>query len=181
MASAFNNDKNILIKQIVNLTGELAKKWGQEEDEEREWLLQNCKNPHIATLLKEVTVKMLHVLDAIGKHEPVNGITIASETGIPKGSVSKMTRRLMNKNLIVTETIPNNKKEILFKTTSLGKELFHLHQALHQEINKGVVQFLSRYTQEELQFVTRFLSDTLEASWVTMEENLVDENKNHKG
>ncbi|YAR63546.1 MarR family transcriptional regulator [Bacillus cytotoxicus] len=53
---------------------------------------------------------MLHVLDAIGKHEPVNGITIASETGIPKGSVSKMTRRLMNKNLIVTETIPNNKK-----------------------------------------------------------------------
>ncbi len=28
MASAFNNDKNILIKQIVNLTGELAKKVG---------------------------------------------------------------------------------------------------------------------------------------------------------
>jgi len=62
---------------------------------------------------------MLHVLDAIGRLEPVNGIIISKQFGIPKGSVSKVTRKLAAKNLIITESIPNNKKEILFRMTAL--------------------------------------------------------------
>ncbi|WP_286154941.1 hypothetical protein [Bacillus sp. FJAT-27264] len=36
---------------------------------------------------------MLHVLDAIGQLEAVNGITISKQFGFPKGSVSKITRK----------------------------------------------------------------------------------------
>ncbi|CAH0119947.1 hypothetical protein PAE9249_02456 [Paenibacillus sp. CECT 9249] len=44
-------------------------------------------------LLKDITVTELHIADAIGRLEPVNGITVSKQSGIPKGTV--ITRRLV--------------------------------------------------------------------------------------
>jgi DNA-binding MarR family transcriptional regulator len=89
--------------------------------------------------------------------------------GIPKGSVSKITRKLVQQQMIRTEFLPDNKKEVLFLTTPLGKETFDLHQELHQEMNKGITRFLQRYNTDELLFLMQAFEDTLEASWVHSE------------
>ncbi|WP_141432328.1 MarR family transcriptional regulator [Bacillus sp. 03113] len=161
-----NPNKDKLIKKLMETVSNLQKKFQEEDDEEKQWLINNSNNPDVIKLLKEMTVMMLHVLDAIGQLEPVNGITISKQFGIPKGSVSKISRKLLQTQIIRKEFLPGNKKEILFRTTPLGKEIFHLHKALHRQIDKGAYQFLKRYNSSELHFLIQCLQDTLDASWV---------------
>lgn len=166
------NDKEPVIQELLGLSAKLIQKWDTDgDDEEIQWMIQHCSNPALKTILKEITVRTLHVLEAIGQLEPVNGITISNEMNIPKGTVSKATRRLIDKQLIKSSPLPNNKKERIFHTTNLGKELFHLHRKLHLEIEKNVTQFLSKYEQSELDFLTRFSQDMLETSWVNLESD----------
>ncbi|OMD05223.1 winged helix DNA-binding protein [Paenibacillus sp. FSL R5-0636] len=162
-------NKDILIKKLIEKIPQLQKRFQSEDDEEKEWLIQNCSNPLIIDFLQDSTVMMLHVIDAIGQLEPVNGTTISKQFGIPKGSVSKITRRLVQQEIIRTEFLPDNKKEVLFLTTPLGKEIFDLHLALHKQMNKGINRFLQRYNTDELLFIIQAFEDTLEASWVHSE------------
>ncbi|AIQ22072.1 MarR family transcriptional regulator [Paenibacillus sp. FSL H7-0737] len=159
-------NKDIMIKKLIDMIPQLQKRFQSEDDEEKAWLIQNCSNPLIIDFLQDSTVMMLHVIDAIGQLEPVNGTTISKHFGIPKGSVSKITRKLVLQQIIRTEFLPDNKKEVLFLTTPLGKEIFDLHQALHKEMNKGINRFLQRYNTDELLFLNQAFEDTLEASWV---------------
>lgn len=164
-----SDDKDSLIKKVMDTIPKLQKRFQMEDDEEKQWLRQNCSNPAILNFLEDSTVMMLHVIDAIGQLEPVNGTTISKKFGIPKGSVSKVTRKLLLKQIISIEFLPDNKKEVYFRTTPLGKEIFHLHEALHRRMNVGINQFLQKYNVEELLFVIRGLEDTLEASWINPE------------
>lgn len=158
-------NKDCLIKELLKTFNELQLRFQSEDDEEKQWLIQNSPNPVVAELMKEMTVLMLHVLDAIGKLEPVNGITISKQFGISKGSVSKITRKLVDKQIILIEYLPDNKKEILFRTTSVGKEIYCLHQALHHQIDIGANHFFQRYNEDELKFLVNVLSETLNTSW----------------
>jgi DNA-binding MarR family transcriptional regulator len=154
-----------LIVQINDLIREMAASLADGDDYEHQWMAEHCENAEAAALLPDLTVGMLHVLDAIGRLEPVNGITISKQFSIPKGSVSKVTRKLAAKNLIVTETIPNNKKEILFRMTPLGKAVFDVHRAMHVEMEQRMSKFLHRYNVDELQFIARIIKDFSAVRW----------------
>lgn len=164
-------NKDRLIKALMVSVNDLLHKFQREDDEEKQWLIQNSPTPVIAELMKDMTVNMLHVLSAIGKLEPVNGITISKQFGFSKGTVSKITRRLADKQIINFEYIPDNKKEVLFRTTPLGKEINRLHQALHEQIDIGVNHFLQRYNDDELQFLVNVLQETLHTSWINTVTN----------
>ncbi|WP_223264300.1 winged helix DNA-binding protein [Paenibacillus sp. IHB B 3084] len=177
MTHSFDNlpNKDILIKKLIETIPKLQKRFQAEDDEEKDWMIQHCSNPIIIDFLKESTVMMLHVIDAIGQLEPVNGTSISKQFGIPKGSVSKITRKLVQQQIIRTEFLPDNKKEVLFLTTPLGKEIFDLHLALHKQMNKGINRFLQRYDEDELLFLIKGFEDTLEASWVNSESVVEEE------
>ncbi len=119
-------------------------------------------------LLQDATITTLRVLDAIGQLEPVNGITISEQFRIPKGTVSKITRRLLAKHLTSTESLPHNKKEILFRLTPLGRELFQVHRAFDEQMERGFIHFLQHYSADELQLLVRVLHDATEASFLTL-------------
>ncbi|MEC0090863.1 winged helix DNA-binding protein [Paenibacillus macquariensis] len=163
--------KEHLIKELIEKVSAMQHKFQSEDDEEKDWLIQNSPNPVVAELVKELTVMMLHVIDAIGKLEPVNGITISKQLGISKGSVSKITKKLVDRKVIQIEYLPDNKKEILFRTTPMGNEIYRLHIALHHQIEIGVNHFLQRYSEEELRFLVNTFQETLKASWVLSESN----------
>jgi DNA-binding MarR family transcriptional regulator len=58
--------------------------------------------------------------------------------------------------------IATNKKEIYFRLTPLGRDIFNIHQRLHQEREEQGMSFLKKYTASELQLVIRFLHDFAE-------------------
>jgi DNA-binding MarR family transcriptional regulator len=156
-----------MITEIMSLLSKVSEKFEPDNLGMKQWIIQNFDNPKIAELLEDSTVMMLRVLDAIGRLEPVNGITISKQFRIPKGSVSKATRRLIDKKLIKAESLPNNKKEILYRTTPLGKELFQAHRAFDEQMEKDFIQFLQKYDEDELRFIVRVLHDITEASFLT--------------
>lgn len=150
----------------MNIQNSLIKKFSDGDDEEKQWLIKTVDSPVLKSILPNMTVLMLHVLDAIGKYEPVNSITISNKMDIPKGTVSKITRKLIELQLIKRGRLPNNKKEIIFETTTLGHELFETHKELHTKIEKKVIRFLSQYESHDLNFVTNLLEDMLKRSWI---------------
>ena len=157
-----------VIAEIMALLPQVTEQFEPEHSQTRQWMAQHCPNPVIVDLLQDSTLLMLQVLDAIGRMELVNGITISKQFRIPKGSVSKATRRLIAKKLIKQEYLPNNKKEVLFRLTPLGRELFDVHRAFDQQMERGFVQFLQKYDANDLRFLVRVLQDTLEVSFLDL-------------
>ena len=149
------------------LLGQISEKFEPGENEMKQWMIQNFQGPQIVEILQDSTLMTLRVLDVIGRLEPVNGITISKQSRIPKGSISKITRRMISNKLITKESLPNNKKEILFRTTSLGKEIFLAHQAFDQKMEKGFTKFLKKYSPEELDFMIRILRDFVEVKFLS--------------
>lgn len=167
------NKTESLIAEIFALLSKASEKFEPEHGEIKRWMTENFHNPAIEDLIQNSTLMMLRVLDAIGQLEPVNGITVSKQFRIPKGSVSKATRRLIAQKLITSQPLPNNKKEILFQLTPLGKELFEAHRAFDQQMEQGFIRFLHKYSADELMFIVRVLQDFTEASFLETEDHLV--------
>ncbi|BFT75167.1 MarR family winged helix-turn-helix transcriptional regulator [Paenibacillus sp. P36] len=165
-----NKQKEPFVREIIASFTKLAQRVQENDDEEHQWLIQHCSNPALIDIIKEMTVMMLHVLDAVGKLEPVNGITISKRFDIPKGSVSKITKKLITLGLIQTESLPGNKKEIIYRTTSLGLELFHLHAQLDRHLEEHTFRVMDKYDADQLRFVSTFLQDLMQTSWIEQEQ-----------
>jgi DNA-binding MarR family transcriptional regulator len=163
-----------VIQEIMALLSQVARKLEPENTETRQWMIQHCHDPVIVELLQEMTLMTGRVVDAIGQMEPVNGITISKQFRIPKGSVSKITRRLLSNKLIQKESLPHNKKEVLFRLTPLGRELFDVHRAFDRQMERGFIQFLQRYEADELRFVVQILQDILETSFLNVDVSTED-------
>jgi DNA-binding MarR family transcriptional regulator len=155
---------------ILSLLSQLSDRFEPGAQEMKQWMAEHFPNPLLIELLQEATFTTFRVLDAIGQLEPVNGITISKQFRIPKGSVSKTTRRLIAKKLVTQESLPNNKKEVLFRLTPLGRELFLAHRAFDQQMERGFVQFMQRYEPHELSFIVRVLQDALGTSFLNPPE-----------
>ncbi|MGB8214879.1 MAG: hypothetical protein WCE68_15095 [Anaerolineales bacterium] len=160
-----------LIPEILALLGKLTERFQPDDAAMKQWMTEHFHNPALGELLQDSTLTMLRVLNAIGQSEPINGMTISKQSGVPRGSVSKATRRLAAKKIIISESLPNNKKVILFRTTPLGKELYEAHRAFDHQMERGFVRFLQKYTENELHLMVRVLQDFTEASFLELGDN----------
>src|SRR5690349_9560323 len=158
--------KNESITQIMGLLSQVSEKFEPGESQMKQWMTQILHSPTVLEILQNSTIMTLRILDVIGRLEPVNGITISKESRIPKGSVSKITRRMITQKLITKESLPNNKKEILFRTTPFGRQIFEAHQLFDQEMAKGFTKFLKKYDPEELSFISRILHDLVKVKFL---------------
>jgi hypothetical protein len=70
--------------------------------------------------------------------------------------------------LISLERLTNNRKELLFRLTSLGKDLFDLHREFDEQMERGFIQFLQRYDAAALRLLASVLRDATEASFLQL-------------
>ncbi len=166
MPASPDDEKALLTAEILALLSKVSDRLEPESDDMKQWMAEHFSNPVLVELLQDTTLMGLRVLDAIGRLEPVNGITISEQFHIPKGTVSKITRRLIAQKLITSESLPNNRKEVLFRTTALGRELFLAHRAFDEQMEKRFVRFLQRYTPDELRFLVRVLQEVAKTPWL---------------
>ena len=62
--------------------------------------------------------------------------------------------------------MPGNRKQIALKRTADGRTVAHAHRRMHEEMNRGLEDFLSRYSRAELATVIRMLEDLLKTQRV---------------
>lgn len=77
------------------------------------------------------------------------------------GAVSKQVQRLVEAGLVRREAVPGNRKEVALSLTADGEAVASVHRAMHDEANRVIEEFLSRYTEAELATVAKILRDLL--------------------
>ena len=161
-----DEESGTVVSEILELLGRVVHKLSPDNAEARAWITRNSRDRRAALLLLELTATSIRVLDAIGRLGPANGITVSIGSGVPRGTVSKVARRLIAQNLATKESLPDNKKEVLYRLTATGKRLFHLNQEFDEHMKRGFVEFLRRYDVADLRFVVRLLRDTADVSFL---------------
>lgn len=100
-----------------------------------------------------------HVIDCIGRDDPVNVTAIAKKLKFTKGGISKITAKLLNKALIEARRRENNQKEIYYSLKPLGFKAFQLHDVLHRKAREDFQTVLTGFNHEELKVISRFLGE----------------------
>jgi DNA-binding MarR family transcriptional regulator len=77
--------------------------------------------------------------------------------------VSKHVQRLVDAGLVTRSPVPGNRKELQLSPTADGEVLIAVHQRMHDEMDAGRHDFLSRYTAAELSVLAKVLQDLLVA------------------
>jgi DNA-binding MarR family transcriptional regulator len=111
--------------------------------------------------LHNVSISLVecHVIDCIERNEMFNTTAIAQKLNITKGGISKITTKLVKKKMIEAYRLTNNQKEIYYRLKPLGRKVFEIHETLHKKGEKVFKEFFSTYSQDELEFIGRFLAD----------------------
>ncbi len=109
--------------------------------------------------LDEYGYSETHCIDYIGRLELPNVTKVAEHMGMTRGAISKMTKKLLAKGLIEKYTLETNRKEIYFRLTEEGRLLFEEHAKRHRLWEKRDMNFLSRYSAEEVRMVHRFMRE----------------------
>lgn len=75
----------------------------------------------------------IHVIDCIGQHEPINNTRISKKMNLSKANVTKISTKLIKEEFINRYQLSDNKKEVYFKLTRKGRQIFDLHEKLHKK------------------------------------------------
>ena len=100
-----------------------------------------------------------HVIACIGDNEKTNGTFIAKSLNITKGGVSKAAAKLLQKGMIDDMRQPDNRKEVYYVLTELGREVYLAHAHMHEKSQDDLRDVLDKYSENELDTVSKFLSD----------------------
>lgn len=109
--------------------------------------------------LEEYSYSETHCIDYIGKTELPNVTKIAEHMQMTRGAISKMTKKLLAKGLIDKYTLESNKKEVYFRLTKSGAELYKEHEKRHRLWEQRDSKFLERYSSEEIEIITKFMRE----------------------
>lgn len=109
--------------------------------------------------LDEYGYSETHCIDFIGRLDLPNVTKVAEHMGMTRGAISKMTKKLLAKNLIEKYTLESNKKEVYFRLTEQGKLLFEEHDKRHRRWEKRDMEFLNRYSKADVKTVYQFMRE----------------------
>ena len=109
--------------------------------------------------LKAYKPSEVHCVEHIGKNEDANVTKLAESFYMTRGAISKLTRKLMDKGLIKSYRKPDNKKEIYFKLTAHGQEVFRVHEQLHREAGARDKAVFEQINEAQFEEMCRFLEN----------------------
>ncbi|MBY0219208.1 MarR family transcriptional regulator [Paenibacillus illinoisensis] len=99
----------------------------------------------------------VHCIEYIEKNVDPNVTKLAESLYMTKGAISKLTKKLMEKGLIECYQKSENKKEIYFRLTEQGKEIYNIHEDLHQEFQERDKDIFEQVTEEQLESMRSFM------------------------
>lgn len=155
--------KPALIGSINTLVGAVGDKFDSDDggDAERDFMAARCPR-RMEHLIRTLPTLSLHLLAVIADG-PVSVVGLAARSGQLKGTVSKHVQRLVDAGWVERVPIPGNRKEIELTMTADGRIIADVHRQLHDEMERGVRDFLQRYSNADLQVVEKILRDLLAA------------------
>ncbi len=138
--------KSVLVDEINELIGAVGDKFDSAEgDAERDYMAEHCPKRLEQTVRRLPTLGM-HLLAHIAE-SPVSIVGLAARSGQLKGTASKHVQRLVEAGLVERSPIPGNRKEVVLSLTADGRLINDVHSRMHDEMKRGVGEFLSPVQQ----------------------------------
>lgn len=109
------------------------------------------------TSLRGFKSSEVHCIEYIGSNPDPNVTELADSFYMTRGAISKITQKLMRKGVIESYQKPDNKKEIFFRLTAQGKDIYRIHEALHKEFRERDKAVFEQITNEQLNAMLDFV------------------------
>lgn len=107
--------------------------------------------------LKDYKPSEVHCIEYIGRNVDSNVTKLAESFYMTRGAISKITKKLIKKGIIESYQKPDNKKEIYFRLTSQGKEIYKIHEELHVEFRERDKVIFDQVTEEQFDMMLSFV------------------------
>lgn len=107
--------------------------------------------------LKGYKSSEVHYIECIGRNSDSNVTKLAESLYMTRGAISKMTKKLMEKGVIESYQKSDNKKEIYFRLTEQGKEIYKIHEVLHKEFQERDKAVFEQVTEEQFNNMLSFI------------------------
>ncbi|AAS41420.1 MULTISPECIES: MarR family transcriptional regulator [Bacillus] len=107
--------------------------------------------------LKGFKSSEVHCIEYIENNADSNVTQLAEAFYVTRGAISRMTKKLMKKGLIESYQKSENKKEIYFKLTEQGKEIYKIHEDLHKEFQERDKVVFEQVTEKEFDSIISFV------------------------
>ncbi|WP_285716479.1 MarR family transcriptional regulator [Pelosinus sp. IPA-1] len=101
------------------------------------------------TSIGKLSFSELSLMTLIGDFENINVTELALKYGATKGAVSKMVKKLVQKNLVKKSRTQENEKEVLLSLTAVGITIFNEKEAHFEKLSQDVTRELQSLTQEQ--------------------------------
>ncbi|MWC27588.1 MarR family transcriptional regulator [Paenibacillus sp. MMS18-CY102] len=103
----------------------------------------------------------IHIIDCIGKNEPINNTSTAEKMNLSKASVTNVSTKLHKDGYIKRSQMNDNKKEVYFSLSPKGRHVFEVHAMLHEKIKRRFFDDLNTFSEPELQASLKFFHTML--------------------
>ncbi len=125
-------------------------------------------------ILIDYTFTEMHCIDCIGKLENPNVTKIAQNLNLTKAAISKIIKKLLAKNAIQGYKNPDNNKEIYYKLTSTGQEVFNKHLSMHEIWCNKDKNFFSQFDKKDIETTLNILTKYNECLQTRLENIMED-------
>ena len=101
----------------------------------------------------------VHCIHWIGILDHANVTKVSNELGMTRGAISKICKKLLQKQLIESYQEPENNKNIYFRVADGGKDIFEAHKVTHNQKFGEKINIVKKYDADEQAVILRFLMD----------------------
>ena len=109
-----------------------------------------------------------HFLDTIGDHPGMNITEFAAESGITKGAISQVVKKLETKGFARRYKSSDNDKEVFIELTRDGRDIYIQHKKKNEETLRPLIKELEKYQEDKIDFLLAMFT------WIN---SYLDENK----
>ncbi|QSX23771.1 MarR family transcriptional regulator [Priestia megaterium] len=113
--------------------------------------------PEVELALKDYKLSEIELIENIALIPNANVTKLAAASYMTRGAISKLTKKLIAKNIIESYQSVENKKEIYFRLTTNGQKINDIHQKLHQSFLERDKEVFKYMTDEEFDTIFRFI------------------------
>ncbi len=99
----------------------------------------------------------VHCIEYIGRNVDSNVTKLAESFYMTRGAISKMSKKLIKKGVIESYQKADNKKEIYFRLTEQGQEIYKVHEELHKEFEERDKVVFEQVTEEQFDSMLSFV------------------------
>lgn len=107
--------------------------------------------------LKGYKSSEVHCIEYIERNVDSNVTKLAEAFYMTRGAMSKITKKLLKKDIIESYQKLDNKKEIYFRLTKQGKEVYKIHEKLHKEFQERDKAVFEQITEEQFDSMLSFI------------------------